>query len=268
MSIIDTSNNDKTSDGESESDHGPVPDWPKREGGIMTQENGQNEDPDEIGGQPKNDDTVIGNLAGGVKSPDETVKRKAFGTGYELWVGLAIGFYVVYAVTELIAGFVHSEIEVPLRFDSDAVATLDFPTSTATLSGLTQITVSTPDLAAATMVLLLIAKIAFILTFLGSAIAIVPVIRDIAAGTPFTGRSIKALYALEWVVAMGWLLYFVTMLLGSNMVTRDLDITEEVNAGITTMQAFLVLGVLGGAELLRRCFKSGRAAQSELEGLI
>ena len=234
----------------------------------MTQENGQSERPDEVGGQPKNDDTVIGNLRGGIGSTDETAKRKAFGAGYELWVGLAIGFYVVYAVTELISDLVHAEIKLPLEFEADSIAVLDFPTSTATLSGLTQITVSTSDLAAATMVLILIAKIALILTFLGAAIAIVPVIRDIAAGTPFTARSIKALWALEWVVAGGFVLYFVTMVLGSNMVARDLDITKEVNAGITTMQAFLVLGVIGGAELLRRCFKSGRAAQEELEGLV
>lgn len=237
-------------------------DSPKRIGGTMTQDKGQGELPEEPDG------TVTDNLKGGAKSRGREAKRKAFGTGYELWVGLAIGFYVVYAVTELIGDFVHSEIKVPLRFESNGVAALDFPSAAATLSGLTQITVSTSELAVATLVLLLIAKIAFILTFFAGAIAIVPVIRDIAAGTPFTARSIKALYALEWVVAMGWLLYFITMLLGSNMVARDLDITKEVNAGITTMQAFLVLGVLGGVELLRRCFMSGRAAQEELEGLV
>ena len=234
----------------------------------MTQRNGRSEGPDDVGGQPKNDDTVISNLGGGIRSTDETAKRKAFGTGYELWVGLAIGFYVVYAVTELITDLVHAEITLPLEFESDLVAVLDFPTSTATLSGLTQITVSTSDLAAATMVLLLIAKIVLILTFLGAAIAIVPVIRDIAAGTPFTARSNKALWALEWVVVAGFVLYFVTMLLGSNMVTRDLGIAEDVNSGVTIMQAFLAIGIIGGAELLRRSFQSGRAAQEELEGLI
>ncbi|MCD1287251.1 MULTISPECIES: DUF2975 domain-containing protein [unclassified Brevibacterium] len=195
-------------------------------------------------------------------------KRKAFGAGYELWVGLAIGFYVVFAVTELITDLVHSEIRLPLQFESDAVSTLDFPEATAALSGLTQITVSTGDIAAGALVLVIIAKIAVILTFLGAAIAIVPVIRAIAAGTPFTTRSIKALSALEWIVTIGFVLYFATMVLGSNWVSAEIGIANGVGPGVTTMQAFLVLGVVGGAELLRRCFRSGRVAQEELEGLV
>ncbi|HCG56432.1 MULTISPECIES: DUF2975 domain-containing protein [Brevibacterium] len=234
----------------------------------MSQGNEQNERPGEAGRRSENDDTVIGNLKGGAKSPGKEAKRKAFGTGYELWVGLAIGFYVVYAVTELITDLVHSEIKLPLEFESDSVGMLDFPSAAASLSGLTQITVSTSDLAPETMVFLIIAKIAVILIFLGAAIAIVPVIRAISAGAPFTARSIGALVVLEWIVAVGFALYFLTMLLGSNLVSRDLGIAQEVGPGITTMQAFLVLGVIGGAELLRRCFKSGRAAQEELEGLV
>lgn len=250
----------------------------------MTQGNGSNELPNESDDSvdnpahandvadaqaaPKDNDTVIGNLKGGAKSGDKEAKRKAFGTGYELWVGLAIGFYVVFAVTELITDLVHSEIKLPLEFESDSVAMLDFPSATASLSGLTQITVSTPDLAPETMVFLIIAKIAVILLFLGASIAIVPVIRAISAGAPFTARSIGALLVLEWIVAGGFALYFLTMMLGSNLVSRDLGIANEVGPGITIMQSFLVLGVIGGAELLRRCFMSGRAAQEELEGLV
>lgn len=214
---------------------------PPREGPVMPPTTGHNEHP---------------------------VKRKAFGTGYELWVGLAIGFYVVYAVTEFITDLVHSEIRLPLNFESDAISTLDFPEATATLSGLTQITVPTADIGVGGMTLVIIAKIALILTFLGAAIAIVPVIRAIAAGTPFTVLSIKALGALEWIVAVGFVVYFATMTLGSNEVAFSLGIAKGVGPGITTMQAFLVLGVVGGAELLRRCFRSGRVAQEELEGLV
>lgn len=228
----------------------------------MTQENGSSELPEEP------DDTVIGNLKGGMKRGDEGAKRKAFGTGYELWVGLAIGFYVIYAVTELVTDLTNAQIRLPLEFESEATAMLDFPAADATLSGMTQITVATTDLATATMVLLLIAKIVLILTFIVAAISLVPVIRDIAKGDPFTGRSIKALGVLESVIAVGWLVYFCTMVLGSNMVSRDLDIAKDVGPGVTTTQAFLLLGVVGGIELLRRCFKSGQKAQDELEGLV
>lgn len=228
----------------------------------MTQKNGSSEQPEEP------DDTVLGSLKGGMKRGDEAAKRKAFGTGYELWVGLAIGFYVIYAVTELVTDLINAQIRLPLEFESDAVAALDFPAAEARLSGLTQITVATTDLATATMVLLLIAKIVLILTFMVAAVAIVPVIRDIAKGDPFTSRSITALGVLESVIAVGWLVYFAAMVLGSNMVSRDLDIANDVGPGVTTVQAFVLLGVVGGIELLRRCFKSGQKAQEELEGLV
>lgn len=226
----------------------------------MTQENGSSELPEEP------DDTVIGNLKGGMKRGDEGAKRKAFGTGYELWVGLAIGFYLIYAVTELVTDLANAQIRLPLEFDS--AAALDFPGAKATLSGLTQITVATTDLAAATMVLLLIAKIVLILTFIVAAVSIVPVIRDIAKGDPFTGRSIKALGVLESVIAVGWLIYFAAMVLGGNMVSRDLNIVNDVGPGVAPVQAFVLWGVVGGIELLRRCFKSGQKAQEELEGLV
>lgn len=232
------------------------------EGWIMTQENGSSELPEEP------DETVLGSLKGGIKRGDEGAKRKAFGTGYELWVGLALGLYVVYAVTELVTDLAHAQIRLPLEFESEAAAMLDFPGAEATLSGLTQITVATTDLATATMVLILIAKVVLILTFIAAAVSIVPVIRDIAKGDPFTGRSIKALGVLEGVIAIGWLIYFCAMVLGSNLVSRDLDITNDVGPGVTTVQAFVLLGVVGGIELLRRCFKSGRKAQEDLEGLV
>lgn len=244
----------------------------------MAQGNGQSELPDEAGESAdaaggssetsEKKDTVIGNLKGGGTRGDNNAKRRAFGTGYELWVGLAIGFYVVYSVTELITDLVHAKIRFPLEFESDSVATLDFPEATATLSGLTQITVSTSGLTTETMVLLLIAKIALILTFIVAAVAIVPVIKGIAKGQPFTSRSITALGVLEVVAACGPLVYFGAMVLGSNMAAYDLDIAREVGPGVSTAQAFILLGVVGGTDLLRRCFKSGQAAQSELEGLI
>jgi hypothetical protein len=214
------------------------------------------------------EDAVRAEPGAGEASPVETVRPKAFGTGYELWVGLAVGFYVVYSAADLISGLVDSRLRLPLDFESEAVSTLDLPQSSVTLMGLTQISVPVADLGAAGITLVWIAKIVLILTVLGAGIAIVPVIRDIAAGTPFSARAIRALGVLEWIVAIGAVLYFATMTIGTNEVAFDLGIVKAVGPGITTMQAFVVLGIIGGAELLRRCFRSGQAAQEELEGLV
>src|SRR5699024_4122244 len=131
---------------------------------------------------------------------------------------------------------------LPTRRSSD----LALPQSSATLMGLTPISVPVADLGAAGITLVWIAKIVLILTVLGAGIAIVPVIRDIAAGTPFSARAIRALGVLEWIVAIGAVLYFATMTIGANEVAFDLGIVKAVRPGITTVQAFVVLGIIGG----------------------
>jgi hypothetical protein len=199
---------------------------------------------------------------------DESQERRAFGAGYELWIGLAVGLYVVYAVTDLITGLVYSEVSLSVDFEDDAVSALDVPHGSASLSGLTEISVSTGDVSTGAVVFVIIAKIALILTVLGAAISLVPVIRDIAAGTPFTARASRAFSVLTWIVLIGWIIYFITMMLGSNWIAADIGIGDGVGPGITVMQSWLVLGIIGGAELLRRCFRSGRRAQEELEGLV
>src|SRR5699024_7499988 len=83
----------------------------------------------------------------------------------------------------------------------------------------------------------------------GAGTECVPVIRDVAARTPFSARAIRALGVLEWIVAIGAVLYFATMTIGTNEVAFDLGIVKAVGPGITTMQAFVVLGIIGGAEL-------------------
>ncbi|MGO1676137.1 MAG: hypothetical protein ACTHYK_09630, partial [Brevibacterium aurantiacum] len=75
----------------------------------MAQGNGRSELPEEPDG------AVSGNPKGGPRRGDDAAKRKAFGYGYELWVGLAIGFYVIYAVTELVTDLVHAKIRLPLE---------------------------------------------------------------------------------------------------------------------------------------------------------
>lgn len=202
------------------------------------------------------------------KPDDEPQKRKAFGTGYELWIGLAVGFYVIYAVTDLVTRMIHSEVAVTVDFSEGAPSSLDAGTGAASLTGLTEIVVPTADVSAGAVVLVIIAEVTLILTVLAAAISLVPVIRDIAAGTPFTPRASRAFAAFEWIVAIGWILHFVTKIPGGNWISADIGIADDVGSGLTVVHAFLVLGIVGGAELLRRCFRSGRAAQEELEGLV
>ncbi len=202
------------------------------------------------------------------KPDDEPQKRKAFGTGYELWIGLAVGFYVIYAVTDLVTRMIHSEVAVTVDFSEGAPSSLDAGTGAASLTGLTEIVVPTADVSAGAVVLVIIAEVTLILTVLAAAISLVPVIRDIAAGTPFTPRASRTFAAFEWIVAIGWILHFVTKIPGGNWISADIGIADDVGSGLTVVHAFLVLGIVGGAELLRRCFRSGRAAQEELEGLV
>ena len=123
---------------------------------------------------------------------DEPQKRKAFGSGYELWIGLAVGFYVIYAVTDLVTRMIRFEVAVTVDFSEGAPSSLDAGTGAASLSGLTEI-----------------------------------------------------------VVPMS-----------------DIGIADGVGPGIIVIHSFFGLGVVGCAELLRRCFRSGRAVQEELEGLV
>ena len=202
------------------------------------------------------------------KPNDGSQKRKAFGTGYELWIGLAVGFYVIYAVADLVSRMIRSEVAVTVDFSDGAASSLEAGYGAAALSGLTEIIVPTADVSGGAVVLVIIAEIALILTVLAAAISLVPVIRDIAAGTPFTPRASRAFVAFEWIVAIGWIVHFITMVPGGNWISADIGIADDVGPGITVVQAFCVLGIVGGAELLRRCFRSGRAAQEELEGLV
>jgi len=201
--------------------------------------------------------------------PDgEPQKRKAFGTGYELWIGLAVGFYVIYAVTDLVTRMIRSEVAVTVDFSDGSASSLDAGNGAASLSGLTEIVVPTADVSTGAVVLVTIAEVTLILTVLAAAISLVPVIRDIAAGTPFTLRASRAFAAFEWIVAIGWIFHFITKVPGGNWISADIGIADEVGPGITVVHAFFVLGAVGGAELLRRCFRSGREAQEELEGLV
>ncbi len=202
-----------------------------------------------------------------VNGRTDRTTTKAFGAGYGLWVGLAIGLFVAYSIADLISGLLHAEISLPLALDAP-LASLTFPAGTAWLVGITELAAPTEALATETIVFLIISKVTLIFTAIACAVALVPVIRDIACGTPFTDRAIRALGALEWFIAGGFGLYVVVTILGSNLASRDLGIADEAGAGISSMQAFLLLGTVGGIELLRRCFSSGRQAQDDIDGLV
>src|SRR5699024_8134667 len=156
----------------------------------------------------------------------ETVRPKAFGTGYELWVGLAVGFYVVYSAADLISGLVDSRLRLPLDFESEAVSTLDLPQSSATLMGLTQSSVPVADLGAAGITLVWTATIAPTLTALGAGIAIVPVSRDIAAAAPFSAGGMRALGVLGWLVAIAAVLYAAPRAIGTKAASFDHGIAK------------------------------------------
>ncbi|RAE55968.1 hypothetical protein DN540_36375 [Burkholderia multivorans] len=118
------------------------------------------------------------------------------------------------------------------------------------------------------MVLLIISKLTVIIGLIGAAIICFPILRDIAHGTPFTSRALKALSVLALSVAILVIIYAIAATLGSNLASRDLGISDSVSGGLGVTQVFLFLGIAGGIALLQRSFASGRKAQEELEGLV
>ena len=59
------------------------------------------------------------------------------------------------------------------------------------------------------------------------------------------------------------------LMLGGNLVTRDLDIFEAgFDNGVTTMGTFVWLGVLGLIQVFRQALLRGQRAEDELEGVI
>ncbi|WP_166970261.1 DUF2975 domain-containing protein [Brevibacterium atlanticum] len=189
-------------------------------------------------------------------------------SGAAFLIAFALGIYAVYSAGMLFKGLVHAQIDVRFDFEDSGLGTIDLGGHGTTLSGLTEVTLPTGDLAVETMIFLLIAKLSFILTLIGAAIAFVPIVRSIGRGDPFAVKSIRALSALSWVFSMGILVYFVAGILGSNLASRDLGIADDVGSNTSIAQTYIILGVLGIIEILRRSFVSGRRAQQELEGLV
>ncbi len=175
-----------------------------------------------------------------------------------------LGVYGVYLAYILVRGLIANEIGIRFEFADDASAAIDVGGSAVALSGPADVTVSTVLLAPETMVLLIISKLTVIIGLIGAAIICFPILRDIAHGTPFTSRALKALSVLALSVAILVIIYAIAATLAS----RDLGISDSVSGGLGVTQVFLFLGIAGGIALLQRSFASGRKAQEELEGLV
>ena len=189
-------------------------------------------------------------------------------SGMESVISGVLGVYGVYLAYILVKGLIANEIGIRFEFADDASAAIDVGGSAVALSGAADVTVSTVLLAPETMVLLIISKLTVIIGLIGAAIICFPILRDIAHGTPFTSRALKALSVLALSVAILVIIYAIAATLGSNLASRDLGISDSVSGGLGVTQVFLFLGIAGGIALLQRSFASGRKAQEELEGLV
>ncbi|QPR39496.1 DUF2975 domain-containing protein [Brevibacterium casei] len=189
-------------------------------------------------------------------------------SGMESVISGVLGVYGVYLAYILVKGLIANEIGIRFEFADDASAAIDVGGSAVALSGPADVTVSTVLLAPETMVLLIISKLTVIIGLIGAAIICFPILRDIAHGTPFTSRALKALSVLALSVAILVIIYAIAATLGSNLASRDLGISDSVSGGLGVTQVFLFLGIAGGIALLQRSFASGRKAQEELEGLV
>lgn len=200
--------------------------------------------------------------------PPRAVSNKHFGTGYEIALGLIVGFFVVYRVEDLISELFNSRITVPFNFYAEQAPQVDLGETSVSLIGITNFSTSTTTLAAGTIGFLVAAKILFVLTVVACAIAFIPTVRDIGRGTPFTQRATTSLKVLSWSFLSGFFLYVAATTFGSNMAASDLRLSHEIGSSVSTSYfgPFLIIAL--SIELLRRCFKSGQKAQEELEGLV
>ena len=188
--------------------------------------------------------------------------------GMESVISVVLGVYGLYLAVMLVKDLIGNEIGVRFELTDATPVSLEAGSSSVALSGLTDITVPTTVLAPETLVLLIISNVTVVIAFIGSAFACLPVLRDIAQGTPFTPRAVKALAVLSWLVTILIVIYVVTTTFGSNLASRDLGIADAVTGGLGITQVFAFLGIAGGIALLQRSFASARRAQEELEGLV
>ena len=150
-----------------------------------------------------------------------------------------LGVYGVYLAYILVRGLIANEIGIRFEFADDASAAIDVGGSAVALSGPADVTVSTVLLAPETMVLLIISKLTVIIGLIGAAIICFPILRDIAHGTPFTSRALKALSVLALSVAILVIIYAIAATLAS----RDLGISDSVSGGLGVTQVFLFLAL-------------------------
>lgn len=95
------------------------------------------------------------------------------------------------------------------------------------------------------------------------------VISIIAEGKPLSQPASRFLSIAFWVAFGTGLAVGLNLMLGGNLVTRDLGIAEAgFTNGVTTMGSFVWLGVLGLIQVFRLALQRGQRAEDELEGVI
>lgn len=185
-----------------------------------------------------------------------------------LWIGIAVLFFAGRIAPNLVTMVSVQEIHVPLEF----AAPIALPGMSAGLVGGGVIAVPISALATSTIVMVVLAHAVPIAGLIVCGIIALLSLRHVVPGEAFAAPMMRALHRLAWVAFATAAAYYVPLHLGTNMTTRDLQITAEANSGVslvTPLVAFvLVFALLAVLDIGRQVSLAGKKAQDELEGLI
>ncbi|MCT1828689.1 hypothetical protein [Brevibacterium luteolum] len=206
------------------------------------------------------------NTPGNTAPATATGRRKSRG-GLELLSLMALAVILVNAVTSIVRAIISHELTVSLELPDQAEGLI--PGLPARADGLMSFIIPFDELSAWAITHVLIAQIILVAGTLVAGWYLSRVISIIAEGKPLSQRASRFLSIAFWAAFGTGLAVGLNLMLGGNLVTRDLGIAEAgFTNGVTTMGSFVWLGVLGLIQVFRLALQRGQRAEDELEGVI
>lgn len=193
-------------------------------------------------------------------------RRKSRG-GLELLSLMALAIILVNAVTGIVRAIVSHELTVSLELPDQTEGLI--PGVPARADGVMSFVIPFDELSTWAITHVLIAQVLLVVGTLTAGWYLSRVISVFAEGKPLSQRASRDLSIAFWIAFGTGVAVGLNLMLGGNLVTRDLNIFEAgFGNGVTTMGSFVWLGVLGLIQVFRQALLRGQRAEDELEGVI
>ncbi|MYM19225.1 hypothetical protein GSY69_04385 [Brevibacterium sp. 5221] len=188
--------------------------------------------------------------------------------GLEMFSLLAVAALVVHAATGLIRAVTSHELTVALERPAGAAGGIS-GVEAARAEGVVTFAIGFDQLSGASIATVLAAQASLLLGGLVAGWAASRAIGAIAAGRPLSGGAARRVLTVFWATAATGAAYGLLLMLGGNLVTRDLGIFDQgYGNGVTTWGILGWIGVLGLIQVFYRALRRGAQAEDELEGVI